>query len=238
MQRRKGRRRYGQERNINHRNLPKLRQHLQGRSVCAALRGLQEAAVERQREKERVVEAGAGGKKEGGTMKMTLEETIRAIETCRDGDCKDCPLNKGTEGWDNECVRDRVENTLSWLKRLQEQNIALQTELKINHLPDLTKMIPDQEAKADAGKLPLSLVPREIIRNIAAVRRYGNEKYGYPESWRTVAPERYRDAAFRHFLDYLDDPAGTDEESGLPHLWHLATNCAFLCEMEADGWAR
>lgn len=25
-----------------------------------------------------------------------------------------------------------------------------------------------------------------------------------------------------------------DEESGLPHLWHLATNCAFLCELEKD----
>lgn len=92
----------------------------------------------------------------------------------------------------------------------------------------------DQSAKADAGKLPLTLVPRQIIRDIAVIRSYGNMKYGDPENWRQVEPERYRDAAFRHFLAYLDDPYGRDEESGLPHLWHWATNAAFLCELEKD----
>ena len=93
----------------------------------------------------------------------------------------------------------------------------------------------DQNAKADAGKLQLTLVPRKIIRDIAAVRMYGNAKYGDPENWRGVEVERYRDAAFRHFLAYLDDPNGVDEESGLPNLWHLACNLAFLCEMEDAG---
>lgn len=92
----------------------------------------------------------------------------------------------------------------------------------------------DQTAKADSGKLQLTLVPRQIIRDIARVRMYGNQKYGDPENWRQVEPERYRDAAYRHFMAYLDDPKGRDEESGLPHLWHLACNIAFLCEME-DG---
>lgn len=87
-------------------------------------------------------------------------------------------------------------------------------------------------AKDDSGKRKLSLVPRKIIWDIAAIREYGNVKYGDPDNWRKVEPERYRDAAFRHFLKYLDDPNGVDEESGLPHLWHLACNIAFLCEME------
>lgn len=87
-------------------------------------------------------------------------------------------------------------------------------------------------AKDDSGKRKLTLVPRQIIWDIAAIREYGTEKYGDPENWREVSPERYRDAAFRHFLSYLDDPEGVDEESGLPHLWHLACNIAFLCEME------
>ena len=90
----------------------------------------------------------------------------------------------------------------------------------------------DQTAKADAGKLQLTLVPRQIIRDIARIRMYGNEKYGDPENWRQVSAQRYRDAAYRHFLAYLDDPAGVDPESGLKHLWHLACNIAFLCEME------
>lgn len=94
----------------------------------------------------------------------------------------------------------------------------------------------DQTAKADAGKLQLTLVPRQIIRDIAVIRMYGNRKYKDPENWRQVSKERYRDAAYRHFLAYLDDPTGVDEESGLPHLWHLACNIAFLCEMEGERW--
>lgn len=94
----------------------------------------------------------------------------------------------------------------------------------------------NQVAKADAGKLQLTLVPRKIIWDIAEIRRYGNLKYHDPENWRQVEPQRYRDAAYRHFMKYLDDPAGVDEESGLPHLWHLACNVAFLCEMEDKGW--
>lgn len=91
-----------------------------------------------------------------------------------------------------------------------------------------------QSAKADAGKPRLTLVPRKIIWAIASIRMYGNAKYpdGGPDNWKRVEPQRYRDAAFRHFLAYLDDPKGVDEESGLPHIWHLATNIAFLIEME------
>lgn len=89
----------------------------------------------------------------------------------------------------------------------------------------------DQSAKADAGKAQLRLVPSEIIYDIAEVREYGNRKYGDSESWKTVEKERYIDAMLRHALAFKDDIYGRDKESGLPHLWHLATNVAFLCEM-------
>lgn len=91
----------------------------------------------------------------------------------------------------------------------------------------------DQSAKADAGKPRLSLVPTQIIFDVARVREYGCKKYGDPENWRRVEVERYRDAAYRHLLKYLADPTGKDEESGLSHLAHLACNVAFLCELEA-----
>ena len=92
----------------------------------------------------------------------------------------------------------------------------------------------DQNAKADAGKLQLTLVPRQIIREIAKVRMFGTAKYKDPDNWKKVEIERYRNAAFRHFFAYLDDPDGVDEESGLPHLSHLACNIAFLCELEKN----
>lgn len=72
----------------------------------------------------------------------------------------------------------------------------------------------------------------QILFDIANIREYGTRKYGDPENWKRVSPERYREAAFRHFLRYLDDPDGVDDESGLPHLSHLACNIAFLCALK------
>lgn len=41
------------------------------------------------------------------------------------------------------------------------------------------------------------------------------------------------DALFRHLLAYLGGET-EDAESGLPHLWHLACNAAFLIELAAE----
>lgn len=92
----------------------------------------------------------------------------------------------------------------------------------------------NQEAKADEGKLQITLVPRQIIRDIAEVRMYGNKKYHDPDNWKDVEIERYRDALCRHLLAYLDDSKSVDAESGIPHYKHIACNMAFICEME--GW--
>jgi hypothetical protein len=89
----------------------------------------------------------------------------------------------------------------------------------------------NQEAKADAGKLNLALVPTQIIYDIAKIREYGNRKYGDPNNWKTVERDRYIAAAYRHWLAFVEDPVSVDEESGMPHLWHLACNIAFLCSM-------
>ena len=91
----------------------------------------------------------------------------------------------------------------------------------------------NQEVKADKGKPQLRLVPTEIINCIARVREYGTRKYKNPDNWKKVEKERYIDAMFRHLLKYVNDNNSVDEESGLPHLWHIACNIAFLCEMES-----
>lgn len=90
----------------------------------------------------------------------------------------------------------------------------------------------DQTAKADEGKLELTLVPTQIIEDIAEVRMYGNKKYGDPDNWKTVEIERFRNAMFRHFIAYLNDPHGVDEESGIPHWKHVVCNAAFISAME------
>ena len=89
-------------------------------------------------------------------------------------------------------------------------------------------------AKADAGKPRPTLVPVGLIEAVTAVREYGTAKYHDPDNWRQVEPQRYRYALCRHWLAYLRGEQ-CDPESGLPHLWHLVTNGAFLIEMEAGN---
>ena len=95
-------------------------------------------------------------------------------------------------------------------------------------------LVPDQSLKADAGKLQLTLVPTGIIRAIAAVRAYGIQVRGGSDSWRAVDAVRLRNAAYRHWLAYVDEPDGVDAESELPHIWHCVTNMAFLIELEGE----
>jgi hypothetical protein len=90
-----------------------------------------------------------------------------------------------------------------------------------------------QEVKADAGKPRPTLVPVSLIRAVADVRMFGLNKYKGEDNWKRVEPKRYKDALYRHWLAYLDGEI-YDKESGLPHLWHLATNVAFLIDLEKE----
>lgn len=109
-----------------------------------------------------------------------------------------------------------------------------------NQIIDKTEEVSNKDytqyAKADKGKLQITLVPTQIIRDIAKIRMYGTEKYKMPYNWVVVDKERYKDALLRHILAYLDDENSVDSESGLKHLWHAACNIAFLCEMDRDDW--
>lgn len=89
----------------------------------------------------------------------------------------------------------------------------------------------DQSAKADKGKLELSLVNPQLVKAVAEVRMYGTEKYGDSENWRKVKPKRYVDALYRHLLAYIEGNE-VDEESGLSHLAHMACNLSFLLDKE------
>lgn len=110
--------------------------------------------------------------------------------------------------------------------------VRIKVDQRTDHFADTSEMVPDGTAKADTGKPRPTLVPTSLIRAVTAVREYGTAKYHASDNWRTVEPQRYRDALYRHWLAYLDDPHGVDAESGLPHLWHVACNVAFLVEME------
>lgn len=95
-------------------------------------------------------------------------------------------------------------------------------------------MDADDNAKYDDGKIKPSLVPTQIIKDIAEVRGYGVEKYGDAENWRTVEMQRYIDAFYRHWLAFIDEPYSLDEESGIAHYKHCACNMAFICAMMVE----
>ena len=133
-----------------------------------------------------------------------------------------CPMCEGrgrVHGWD--CKRCNTEGEVSVPVEDIERSAAWKAA---------------QEAKADAGKPRLSLVPTQIFYDIARAREYGDKKYGSSDNWKTVEAQRYVDAMFRHLLAFVTDPDGRDEESGLPHLWHLECNAAFLSEMMKGRW--
>ena len=92
----------------------------------------------------------------------------------------------------------------------------------------------DQSAKADGGKLRLTLVPTEAVEAVAAIRMFGVQKYTDENNWKRVEKDRYKDAAFRHYVRYLREPYGMDGESNLPHLWHCLCNLFFLCALEIE----
>lgn len=87
------------------------------------------------------------------------------------------------------------------------------------------------KAKHDTGKPRLTLVPPQILFDIAEVREYGLKKYGDPENWRNVDYQRYIDAAFRHWVEFVKDPKSVDPESGIAHYKHVECNMAFISEL-------
>lgn len=124
-----------------------------------------------------------------------------------------------------ECVRDAVYS-LKILDCFFEKDNSSDVKAASTH-----DKITDG-LKHDGGKPRLDFVPPEIIEAVGTVMTHGAEKYG-EASYRNVEPKRYRAALVRHICKWLKDPYGKDEDSGLPHLWHVACNVAFLLELDS-----
>lgn len=141
-----------------------------------------------------------------------------------------CPMCEGkgrVHGWD--CKRCNTEGEVSVPVEDIEREELFLSERKLHW--DSISAMNKQEAKADAGKPRPTLVPVSLIEAVASIREYGVAKYHDPDNWKKVEPQRYKDAAYRHWMAYLKGEK-LDPESGLPHLHHCACNLAFLIEME------
>lgn len=138
-----------------------------------------------------------------------------------------------------ERAEETYKNIISLVNKLNgklggvvdELGNALYIDENGDALAKVNGISKDQSAKADKGKLELSLVNTELVKAVAEVRMYGTEKYGDSENWRKVEPKRYVDALYRHLLAYIEGDE-VDEESGLSHLAHMACNLSFLLDKE------
>ena len=188
---------------------------------------------------------------------IKTEDIIKSLRICAQGNldaCATCVYKDfimcGAELLEDAADRLELLNTfdktqsaklLGKINALATENELLRGALASCGAPENTESkeerrmsVPEDTAKADTGKPRPTLVPVSLIWAVTAVREYGTAKYHDPDNWRTVEPQRYRDALYRHWLAYLSDPHGVDAESGLPHLWHVACNAAFLIEMEGQ----
>lgn len=106
-----------------------------------------------------------------------------------------------------------------------------------NALSGVTEELSEehQTAKKDGGKPHPSYVPVKLIEEVMKVREYGTAKYhGDSENWKKVSIDRYHEALLRHVLAIWNDPFSVDEESGLLHLSHIATNVAFMLALHKE----
>lgn len=89
--------------------------------------------------------------------------------------------------------------------------------------------------KYDSGK-PLAgtfvnVFPRSILA-IGAVILKGREKYPDPNNWKMVedGKRKYQESLMRHLIKH-NMGLVLDEESGLPHLVHVAWNALAILEL-------
>jgi len=95
-------------------------------------------------------------------------------------------------------------------------------------------MSKEQGKKYDSGKPMPGTVLRVFPRAINAVGsaiEFGTHKYPNPNNWKLNEHiiERYTDSLVRHLTKYYADQE-FDNETGLPHLAHMAWNALAILE--------
>lgn len=88
--------------------------------------------------------------------------------------------------------------------------------------------------KDDGGKPRMDLIPPEALYALGRVLEYGAAKYA-DRNWEKGFAWGRSVAALKRHLSAWEAGQDCDPESGMPHLWHVATNAVFLLTFEARG---
>jgi len=85
--------------------------------------------------------------------------------------------------------------------------------------------------KHDTDKLPIHLIPPELITAVANILLFGAKKYEERNWEKGMAWSRCWSACQRHLWAWWGGE-GNDPETGESHLWHAACCIAFLVAYE------
>jgi len=91
-----------------------------------------------------------------------------------------------------------------------------------------------EAAKFDADKAPWHLLPTDAVRCVVRVLGFGAARY-QERNWETGLDWSRVYAALQRHLTAWWEGERYDPDSGMPHLWHVATNALFLVAYEMRG---
>jgi hypothetical protein len=107
---------------------------------------------------------------------------------------------------------------------------------KMDEIANRARQVLAENPKESAGrkKCPMHLLPPEFLIQTANVLGHGADKYT-PWNWRTtpIKLSTYQGAMMRHLTQIAK---GEDlDESGFPHLAHIAASAAIVLDAAANG---
>lgn len=91
-----------------------------------------------------------------------------------------------------------------------------------------------QGIRYNTGKLPFELIPPEVEVALVKVLKMGAEKYA-PRNWEKGLSWTETYGSLRRHLNKWMGGEDVDEESGMPHLYHVLANAAFLVTFHDRG---
>ena len=93
-------------------------------------------------------------------------------------------------------------------------------------------MNKQKHAKQTEGKLRMDYIPPKSQIAVSKVREFGVAKYKDPWAWKgIVTKEELLTAIQRHTLK-MNLGEVNDNESGLPHIWHIACTASMMIELD------
>jgi hypothetical protein len=97
---------------------------------------------------------------------------------------------------------------------------------------NIKEIMSEEGVKFDSDKVALSLFPQRAFVLINEVFNFGAKKYA-AYNWKKLEKKRLFEAMQRH-ISALQQGEIHDQETGLPHIAHIATNAAMLTELHFD----